>query len=60
MPIALNDDFDGLADFRRIQSIGIVVDVCDLLSGELYDDVTGLEAAAVGWAIAANSGEFYP
>ena len=59
MAIPLNHDFDGLADFRRIQSIGIVVDVCDLLSGELYNNVTGPEAAAVGWAIAANSGKFY-
>ena len=44
MAIALNDDFDGLTNFSRVKSVGIIVDVCDLLTGELYDHVTSLEA----------------
>ena len=60
MAIALNDDFDGLTNFSRVKSVGIIVDVCDLLTGELYDHVTSLEAGFVRWAIAANSGKFYP
>lgn len=60
LPVPLNDDFDGLADFCRVQSRGVVVDVRDLLSGKLYNDVAGLETGPVGGAIAADSRKFYP
>ena len=60
MTLALNDNFDGLTDFSRVKSVGIIVDVGDLLSGELYDHVTSFQSGFIRRAIAANSGKFYP
>ena len=60
MAIPLNDDFDGLADFGRVESVGVIVDVGDLLPGELYYYVSSLQAGSIGRAIAANSRKFYP
>ena len=60
MAIPLNDNFDRLADFGRVQSVGVIVDVRDLLSGELYNYISSFKARPIGGAIAANSRKFYP
>ena len=60
MAIPLDDNFDRLADFGRVESVGVIVDVGDLLSGELYYYVSSLQAGSIGGAIAANSRKFYP
>ena len=58
MTAALDDDFDRLTDFGRVKGVGIVVDIGDLLSAN--STINAPASPAIGWAIAANSDEFYP
>src|SRR6266511_1316551 len=56
--LALDDNVHRLADLHGVQRVGVVVNVRDLLSGELDNDVAALEAGFFRRAAAAHARQF--
>src|SRR5205085_3618370 len=59
LAVALHDHLDGHADLHRVERIGVIVNIGDLLPGEFHDDVATFQSRLFRRARAADAAELH-